>query len=101
MWFFSEDPKMIIHTPVIEDFINVVKWALDDGKCWYNNDDTINERFWKTHKANTCIIIRNSRISFCRLFTASHFYHSSIIDVHTFYSEVTHNKCMKETYDLR
>jgi hypothetical protein len=56
---------MIIHTPTIDDFIEIVDWAFDQGIMWCSGSDSISESFWYKHNINTCVII-DKQLSYCR-----------------------------------
>jgi len=48
---------MIIHTPTLEDYIEVIEWSLDKNFEWINGSRSINESQWETYRSKTCVVI--------------------------------------------
>lgn len=97
----SDEPTMIVFTPTLEEYIDVVKWSIGDGKYWCNGEKTINEWFWRNYENEMCIIFRNDTLSYSSLFFAKLNYKTEIYNTHTFYMEVMCSKYLGKRYNLR
>lgn len=54
----------VVKTSVIEDYVEVVEFALSSGLKWRDGSINILEEQWYDHKENTCVVA-NEYISFC------------------------------------
>jgi len=54
---------MVINTPTLEDYKEVVEWAIDQNMRWNSGSRFINEDFWESSK--TCIVIREGTLTYC------------------------------------
>lgn len=57
---------IIIHTPTIEDYIEVLEWALDQNMLWNSGNDSIHEDYWYVNESETYVIIKNEILSYSR-----------------------------------
>ena len=53
---------IVIHTPTIEDYVEVVECAISEGAHWENESTDIEKYVWKRYKERTCVHIENSMI---------------------------------------
>ena len=50
--------SIVVHTPIIENFIEVVKYAFANGIYWNNNHSAlVKDYMWNTYREYTCIAI--------------------------------------------
>jgi hypothetical protein len=77
----------IIHTPTIEDYIEVVSWAFEKDMDWCAGPRNTNTSYWNSYKSETCIMIRgNKEISFCdRENVYIKIKHHNILSMHQFH----------------
>lgn len=61
---------MIIHTPTLDDYTKVVKWAFSQNILWRNGDKVVNEDQWEYHESDTCIIINCGKLTYCGMKSA-------------------------------
>ena len=56
--------NIVIHTPTLEDYEDVVKYALSIGVKWANGSTSIYTEQWHTYKKVTCVHIFNTILLF-------------------------------------
>jgi hypothetical protein len=79
---------MVIHTHALKDYIEVVKWAFDQGIMWCSGSDSINESFWYKNESKTCVVINflDQDLTYCHLEYAYNRYNKNdIISMSEFY----------------
>jgi hypothetical protein len=59
------DSSAAIHTPTIEDFVEVVELSLYLGNRWRCGSTSIQENYWVNNGDSTCIIVKNGIITYC------------------------------------
>lgn len=59
---FKGKPYLPIHTPYIEEFIDVAEYALNRGYFWNGGDYNICKMLWYDYKERTCINVEYGRI---------------------------------------
>lgn len=52
----------VVHCPTKQDWIKVVKKALEYGCRWLDDEEKINEELWYKYKEESCIILEGMRI---------------------------------------
>jgi hypothetical protein len=57
---------VIIRTPTVNEYIKVVEFFLNRGYIWRSTSIDIQEKWWYKYKSETCIIIANDIIAYCR-----------------------------------
>lgn len=57
---------IIISTPTLEDYKEVVRWAVDNNNIWRGSrSKSIHEEHWDIYKDETCVLITDDgRISY-------------------------------------
>lgn len=74
--------KGVIHTPTLEDYIEVIKYAIDGGILWNDRrDKTIHEEYWSHHGSETCVNIdMHIRYASRRFYTGNHDHIITIVE---------------------
>lgn len=64
----TEYNNIAVHTPTVEDFIEVVEYFLDCGLEWRSTGRRLNDHHWNNYKQNTCVTIELNKITYgcCR-----------------------------------
>lgn len=60
------DDDVVIHTPTIEDYVHLLKHALENGYEWNSGCRTVLEKYWDKYKSETCVNIRKEGLIFNR-----------------------------------
>jgi len=90
---------IFVNTKTIEEYDEVVRWALSKGKIWINGSTSINKRQWETYMECTCLAIRDHSISYCHRGYVSSIYRENIIDMEQFLKATAEN--IGKFYGLR
>lgn len=56
---------VVVRTPTLIDFIDVVKYAFNTGHTWYNSRTDLRTHLWTHFREETCLRISKSLIDFC------------------------------------
>jgi len=100
MGLFKTGITMVISTPTIKDYINVVEQLISQGMRWCTNKSSVNSRFWETYGPNTHVIVRCGKIlSYCGI-TYVNDYHLEVTEAYKFL-QINFYDYFKEKYDLK
>jgi len=93
---------IIVHTPTLEDYIEVVQWFLDQGMTWRSASTDINKNYWYKYRHRTCIFVDNT-IAYDDKIGLMQKYGSKIINMEQFRktSRIRVLLINKAKYDLR
>lgn len=58
------ESDLIIHTPTVEVFKEVVSYALETGRKWYGIHNNTRVQIWDRHKEKTCVRISETQINY-------------------------------------
>lgn len=58
---------VVVNTPTPEDYEEVVTWATDQDKQWGSGGKNTHIKYWYYHGAETCVIIRDNEIAYCKM----------------------------------
>lgn len=88
---------MIVCTPRLEDYRNVVNYSIEHGCMWGGGTSNICERNWNVYKENTCIRISSKILRF----SSHHHYciawgEDRIISVEEFFRKIRIQKIFDE-----
>jgi len=74
---------MVINTKTLDEYIEVIEWAIDQGMSWFDKSKSIHEEYWgESHRSKTCIVIKNeSSLTFCRRRYIIETYETNILDM--------------------
>lgn len=56
---------MVINTPTLENYIEVLEWALEDMVWGGDKSKLIHKDYWETYRSETCVSIINEEITYC------------------------------------
>lgn len=92
---------IIVHTPKLEDYIEVVKWAIGEDKEWNGGGKGIWERLWNNYRHETCVLIKD-RIMYCSMDWATNNY-KNILDMKQFREKIGVNRVERfgKKYNLK
>lgn len=79
----------VIHTPTLEDYIDVVGYAHDNGKTWTSGD--FNKHYWTNYyRENTCVRIGQEGLLYG---SKRYFEHNNIeiLSIDSFYNKTNMN----------
>lgn len=40
---------MVINTKTLDEYIEVIEWAIDQGMSWFDKSKSIHEEYWGNH----------------------------------------------------
>jgi len=95
---------VVIHTPTVEDYIEVVRWAVDQRMHWMSGSGYVHTDYWQHYFSDTCIMIEDNILSYCsRVFINDSFKNVGILDMLQFqkYSRRYIIKQFGKKFDLR
>lgn len=80
---------IIVHTPTISDYREIVKFIICNNITWNNGSKLIHEEYWICYdREETCIIINNNELIVCApLKLAFENYEEPILNKSEFYSK--------------
>jgi len=78
----------IVQTRTIKEFIEVVKWALEQNISWQSGDRSSSQNRWHIYGSKTCIIIKEKqrKFSYCRKDYALEHFNCNILNMSMFES---------------
>jgi len=94
--------EIIVHTPSIEDFVEVVSIAIKHGITWCDGDTNIGKSNWRFNRTKSCILIEEDvGLWHCNMEWATIKYPNiKISNKKEFLKYITRDK-FKNKYDLR
>lgn len=97
---------MIISTPSMEDYVDVVRWAIDQNMIWRNESTLIHRHYWREYRSDTCIIITNNELMYADADYCKRNYDPYEVDMFDMkqfykYTREYHYEKFREKYNLK